>query len=300
MSPDVDLDGGTVRVGDRRAPRAAVRRLHETYGRWTGRAALRLVGTGLRVPVGPGYGSHRATLLRSFRDVPFASDWMDGRFPGAPGGLPPDLAFALGVGVAAVAAGALGVIVDARIGLAAALIAAWPLGRLRDGWVVRAEGLRGGPPWAPLVPWYDLTSIHVHVGRRRAWIFTRGPRGGHAAPLPLVLLPAFRARVRRLGGLDLIPTVPGLEDRYLRWREPAIGIPWGIGAGTAIIAGFTPTPWTALLAGASATVATGLLGAMVTLRAGGWGAGGVLAATLLYGLLLLLAGLLAGGWIGAT
>jgi hypothetical protein len=296
----VELDGDRVRVGGRHAEVAKVARLEERFGRWTGRARLVLVGTALRVPIGPGYGRARARIRAALHDRPFVSDWMDGRFPSIPGGLPPDLATAIAIAAAAVAAIALGAVAGAELGLVAALLSGWPIGRLRDAWVVRADGLRGGPPWAALVPWHDVASVHVRIGRRRALLWTRGPGGGHAASLPIALLPAFRARVRRLGGLDLIEGEPGLEDRYLRWRAPAVGFPWGIGAGCAVAAALSPAPWTVLIGGAAAMAATALLGAMVTLRAGGWGAGSVFAGTLLYGLLLLVAGLVAAGWVGGS
>lgn len=300
MTGPVEVHGGRLRVGDHEVSLARVLRLEERYGRWTGRAWLALVGTPIRLQLGPGYGAQRRTIREHLGDRPFSSDWMDGRFPGMPGGLPPDLAFALAgalIGVLAlVASGQLG----ASLGLAIALLAVWPLGRLRDGWVVRTDGLRGGPPWAALVPWYDIDEVVVRRGRRRAWIWTRGRGGGQAASLPIALLPAFRARVRRVGGLDLRDATETLDDRYQRWRAPALGIPWGIGAGTLAIAWSTPTPWTTVIAGASAMAATALLGAMVTLRASGWGTGGVAAGTLLYGLLLLVGGLVLGGWIGGA
>jgi len=300
VSPQVEITAASVRVGSRTVPLAEVRSLRERYGRWSGRAWLALGPVGARVPFGPSYGAHRARLRALIGDRRFESDWMDGRFPGLPGGLPPDLALALATGLFALIALAAASTFGAVVGLGIALLAAWPLGRLRDGWVVRPEGIRGGPPWAALVPWYDVASIHVRIGRRRALIWTRGRGGGHSASLPLVLLPALRARVRRLGGLDLIEGEPGLDDRYLRWRAPALGMPWGLGAGTLLAAPFTETPWTFVVAGAAAMAATALLGAMVTLRAGGWGSGGVLAGTLLYALFLAIAAVVGAGWIGGS
>jgi hypothetical protein len=277
-----------------------VRALHERYNPWTGRATLLVEGPAWRVPLRPGYGRTRALLRRWLPDVPFSSDWMDGRFPGAPAGLPPSLVLALGAGVAAVVAVVLGIQLGWVAGGVAALVAAWPIGRLRDAWEVRAEGLRGGPPWAPTVPWYDLDEVRIIQGRRRTWVFTRGRGGGQAAALPTALVPAFRARVRRLGGLEIVASTPDVEDRYLRWRAPALGVPWGIGLGAVAVAWFTPAPWTALTAGAAAMAGTALLGAMVSLRAGGWGVGSVLAGTALYGLLLLVFGVGWGGWLGGS
>ena len=289
----LSFEGRSASVGD-------VTALVERYDRWTGRAFLHVEGPGWRVPLGPGYGPLRARLREWFPDVPYASDWMDGRFPAMPAGLPGDLAFALAIllsaGLATLVAWQIGWVG----GLAVAGLSAWPLGRLRDAWVVRAEGVRAGPPWAPVVPWYEIEEIVVVEVGRRAWLWTRGPGGGQAASVPRALLPALRARVRRLGGLDLMPGHENLDDRYWRWRAPAIGIPWGIGLGAAAMAWFTPIPWTILCAGALAMAGTGLLGLLVVFRSEGWGFGGVIMATVLYGLVLLCLSLGAGGWFGAS
>lgn len=280
----------------RQVPIARVSALAERYDRWTGRAFLEVRGPGWRIPMRPGYGQVRASLRRQLPDVPFTSDWMDGRFPAAPSGLPGDLA--LSVAILAAGACALGVAwqLGWMAGLAVALVSLWPIGRLRDAWVVRPEGVRAGPPWARVVPWYDIDEIQVVRRGRRAWLWTRGKGGGQVAAIPHALLPAVRARVRRLGGLDLLEGEEGLEDRYLRWRAPAVGIPWGIAAGTALAAWWTPSPWWVLCIGAMAMAATGLLGLVVVFRSEGWGFGSVLMGTLLYALVLLAISLGLGGW----
>ena len=300
MSEAVEVVGGDLRVGEKRAPLSAIVGLEERYGRWSGRARLVLRGTSIQVPLREGYGEIRARLRQILGDRPFSSDWSDGRFPGSPAGLPPDLVFGISVAFSGAIALVVGLNLGAVAGLAVVLASVWPLGRLRDAWVVRDEGIRGGPPWGSLVPWYDVESVCIRVGTRRAWIWTRGRGATQVASLPRSLVPAFRARVRRLGGIELTEDSVGLDDRYGRWRAPAVGIPWGIGLGTLAIAWFTPTPWTTMVAGAAAMIATGLLGAMVTLRAQGWGTGGVLAGTLLYGFLLLGSGFLLGGWLGGS
>lgn len=297
---DVEREGDELVWGARRAALDDVSALHERFHPWSGRAFLRVSGPDWEIPLQAGYGRSRANLRRWLSDVPFVSDWMDGRFPGSPAGLPPSLALGIGVTLAALVAAMLGNQLGWVAGGLAALLAAWPLGRLRDGWVVRAEGLRGGPPWAPVVPWYDLDEVRIVPGIRRTWIYTRGRGGGQAASLPTALLPAFRARVRRLGGLELTEAPADLEDRYLRWRAPALGVPWGIGIGALLVAWFTPAPWTALTAGAAAMAGTALLGAMVAFRSRGWGFGSVLAGTALYGLILLVIGVGWSGWLGGS
>lgn len=301
MSPRLEIEGEHLRAGEQRVPLASVTGLEERYGRWTGRAWLRLAGTSLRIPMERGYGAIRSELRDALGDRPFSSDWSDGRFPGAPGGLPPDLVLGLGLVVLGSFGLTVGLQLGAWLGLAVVLLGVWPIGRLRDAWVVRPEGLRGGPPWSALVPWYDIEQICVRVGKRRSLIWTRGRGPAQAASLPTVLLPALRARVRRLGGMELIEiTDQSLDDRYARWHAPAVGFPWGVGAGSLAVAWFTPTPWTSLVAGAAAMIATGLLGAVVVFRAGGWGTGGVIAGTLFYGFLLLGSGFLLGGWLGGS
>jgi len=296
----IERDGESLRFGGAEARIGSVTALVERYDSWTGRAFLHVQGPGWRVPLRPGYGATRASLRRWLPDVPFASDWMDGRFPSIPVGLPGDLVLAT-VGVAvAVAALTAGWQLGWPFGLGVALLAAWPLGRLRDGWVVRAEGVRAGPPWAPVVPWYEIESIHVVEGRRRAFLWTRGPGGGQAAAIPRALLPALRARVRRLGGLEILAGDADLDDRYWRWRAPAVGIPWGIGLGALLVAFATPIPWTILCAGALAMASTGLLGLVVVFRAEGWGFGGVLMGTILYGVVLATIGLGMAGWFGGS
>lgn len=295
--PLVERDGDALVWEGRRAALDTVTALHEGFSGLTGQAALHLHGPGWALPIDADYGENRARLRRWLADLPFTSDWMDGRFPAIPAGLPPDAALALGVSVATGVCLILAWQLGWMVGLAGALLAVWPLGRLRDAWLVRPEGLRGGPPWAPVIPWYDIDAVHIRHGRRRAWVWTRGHRGGQRCAVPLALVPALRARIRRLGGLDLVDAPEDLDDRYLRWRAPAVGIPWGVGAGAVLVAFLTPSPWTALVMGALTMTGMALLGLMVTTRSRGWGFGGVLAGTLLYGLVLLAVGLGGGAWL---
>ncbi|MFK7931581.1 MAG: hypothetical protein AB8H79_25600 [Myxococcota bacterium] len=279
-----------IRWGGKQVSVGAVTGLHERYSGWTGRAWLQVDGPGWRLPVDQNYGEVRQQLREWLPDVPFTADWMDGRFPSAPAGLPGDLVFVIGIIVVGLISGGLGWRFGWYAGLAIALVAAWPLGRLRDACVLRPEGLRAGPPWGGVVPWYEVEELRVRTGRRRVWLWARG-RGVAAASIPAALLPAARARARRLGGLELIEADPDSDDRYQAWRAPAVGIPWGIGLGTALAAFFLPDPWMFVTAGALSMIATGLLGLVVVFRADGWGFGSVVMGTFLYGVVLLLVGL---------
>jgi hypothetical protein len=137
-----------------------------------------------------------------------------------------------------------------------------------------------------LAPWTGIDEVLVQPGRTTSLVFTRGPDGGHRARIPNVLLPAFRARVRRLGGLVVQEGSPGLDDRYAVWRGPAIGIPWGVAAGAGVGSAFAADPWPVLAMSAWVVLGTGLLGAVVVARHGGWRFGAVVGAILLYGVVV--------------
>lgn len=297
---DLSWDGTHLRWRDRVAPAATVVGFHERFGRFSGRAWLEVRGPGWRVPIGPGYGPVRVALRGAFPDQPFTSDWMHGRFPSLPGGIAPGLVFASCATAVLIAVAVVGVGVG---GGAAALVAAasiWPLGRLRDAVVVGARGVRAGPPWAPRVPWYQIDSAHVRSGpvRSEVWIHTHV--GVMGASVPTVLVPALRARMWRLGGLNLVEGGDRVDAKYGAWRAPAAGTPWGLLLGTAFAAPFTPTPWTTLVAGLLATAATALLGAAVEARAGGWGTGAVLGFTAVYAVVLAALAIGMAGWVGAS
>lgn len=292
------VDGGVLRWDGRSVDVRDVRGFAERYDRWTGRAWLIVRGPGWRVPIGDGYAEARAALRAALPGVPFTSDWARGRFPSAPGGLPPDLAFVGGATVAGLLAAGVAARMDAAAGVAVALAALWPLARLRDAVVITRDGLRAGPPWAASAPWHEVESVRAELRGRQARISVRSRSGGGFATVPAVLLPALRARLWRLGGVRLVVGPAGLDEVYDRWRAPATGIPWGILVGTAAIAWAVPAPWTALTAGLLAMAGTALLGAAVEARATGWGSGAVLWSTGAYGVVLAALALGLGGWLG--
>jgi hypothetical protein len=293
---ELSWDGSKLRWSGREADSGAVTGFSEHFDRWSGRAWLVVHGPEWRVPIAEGYGPVRASLRESFSDRPWVADWMDGRFPASPAGLPPDLAFALGTAVLAIGVAAavatIGPAGAALVGFAGAL----PVARLRDGVNVHKEGLRIGPAWAPLLAWHEVDGLCVRQDGNRVRVWARG--GSAVVRIPAVLLPALKARVRRLGGLELEATSEGLDERYDRWRAPATSIPWGVLSGSVLAAFLSPRPWTALTAGLLATAGTALLGATVEARATGWGSGAVLWATGAYAVVLAALALGVGGWIG--
>lgn len=278
-------DGRLIR-GDDAVDAARVLGFHERFDGLTGRAWLEIVGPGWTIPMDAAYGAVRKALREAFPDRPFTSDWADGRFPSAPGGWPPELAFGLGVIVAIGATVAIAASVGPLAGAAVAIACGWPVGRLRDGVVVRRAGVRVGAAWAPMVPWHEVTSISaVIVGRRVVVRLVSDAIGGQAA-IPPILLPALRARVWRIGGVAVDAAMDPLDWRYSRWRGPATGIPWGILAATLVITPFLAQPWRVLAAGLLATAATAMLGAAVEARATGWGSGAIAWSTGVYAVVL--------------
>ncbi len=246
----------------------------ERYDPWTGRAWLDVQGPEpTRIAIDERYAEVRSDLRGRFPDRPFTSEWAAGRFPGAPYGLPlyPVL---LGAWVAATAACVAGAAAGGPLGAAAcALAAAWPLVRLLDGVGIHERGLRIGPAWAPLVPWHDVLAVGLDLGSRGARVWARTRAGAGSAWVPPALVPAVRARVRRLGGLALEEGSGGLDQRYAGWRAAATGAPWGLLLGVATAAWVTPWPWGVLGAGLVGVAGLALLGAAIEARATGWGTG---------------------------
>jgi hypothetical protein len=215
------------------------------------------------------------------------ADWSDGRFPAARFGLPPDLVFGTLLAVTLVASMVIAWAVGPLAGSAVVAGAIWPLTRLRDSVVVRDEGIRTGPVWAATVPWHDVNGVGYAPGRRVARVWIESDRGGGVATIPQALVPALRARIRRLGAIEIADGADPVDTRYGRWQAPAAGIPWGVLLGTTIAAFLVENPWQVLNAGLLTMAALAMLAAAVEARATGWGAGGVFWFTGVYATVLL-------------
>jgi hypothetical protein len=287
---DLALGAEGLSHGGRVVPLGQIRGFVEHYNRWTGRAWVEVRGPGWGVPIAPGWGELRSALRSALPDRPFASEWEDGRFPAAPGGMPVEPVFATAVALAATAAVGVGWSLGPGAGACVAFAASWPISRLRDAIVVGASGLRAGPIWAPSIPWEDVREVSFERGSRSATVWARTERGVVCAGVPSVLIPALRARIRRLGGLSLAEGPPDVAAIYERWRAPADGIPWGILVGTLLASWGSGEPWTVLRQGLIVAAATAALGQSVEARATGWGFGAVGWLTVLYaGFLAILA-----------
>ncbi|HHO52999.1 MAG TPA: hypothetical protein ENK18_19510 [Deltaproteobacteria bacterium] len=260
----------------------------ERYDPWTGRAWLELRGPEpARIPLGSeGYAQRRRALRQRFADRPFSSEWADGRFPPAPAGLPVYpvlvLSWLAGSGACGLAAFTAGPLPAAGV----ALGLSWPLVRMLDAVHVIPRGIRIGPPWAPCVSWHEIEAVGVYPRWLGARVWVRHARGQGSATIPRVLVPALRARVRRLGALSLRGGDGGIASWYARWRVPAMGGPWGLLVGTLVACWLTPWPWLVLAVGLAGVAVLVVLSSAIEARASGWGAGSVLWLTLLYALFL--------------
>ena len=283
----MDFDGHTLRWGERSASALSVEGFREHFSTFTGRAWMSVEGPGWRVPIGEGYGQIRADLRRWFPDRPFTADWADGRFPSARFGLPCDLLLWTGGGVILASSMVLSGWVGPVAGATCLAAGIWPLARLRDAIVVRDTGIRIGPSWAPTVPWCAVEGVTVIASKRTAQVWVDTDRGTEGATLPTALVPALRARVWRLGGVDLDPRSDPVDMRYGRWQGPATAAPWGVLLGTSIGACFVDRPWQVLIGGLLVMAALAMLAAAVEARSTGWGAGGVFWFTGVYATVLL-------------
>ena len=259
----------------------------ERYDAWTGRAWVDVLGPEPRqIPIDGRYGSVRAALRERFPDRPFTSEWATGRFPASPLGLPlnPVLLAAWATAVSGcIVAGALGGPVAAG---AMGVAFAWPLLRLLDGIVVSRRGIRAGPPWAGCVAWHDVDRVTVRRGGRGVQVWVWSANGATSGTVPRALVPALRARVRRLGGVSMTDEPGGLDLSYAAWQPALNGAPWGLLLGTSVAALATPWPFELLIAGWLATAGVALLAAAVQARATGWGTGSVMWLTMLYAVVL--------------
>lgn len=275
-----------------------VHALIERYDPWTGRAWLEVRGTApRRIPIGPGYAARRAALRRAWPDRPVDADWSDGRFWASPLGWPPYPVVVGGWLVAALAVAGGAAVAGGTGAAAVAVAAAWPLVRLLDAVHVGRRGVRVGPPWALVVPWHDVQDVGLHRIGRSVHVWVRTRTGAASGTVPPVLVPAVKARIRRLGGLAPTAGDGGLDVRYARWRAAANGLPWGVLAASVAAAFVVADPWPVLGAGLLVVAGLALLGAAVEARAGGWGTGAVLWLALLYAVVLAALSIGSSGWL---
>ena len=260
----------------------------ERYSSWTGRGWLEIRGPSTTwVRIKSNYASVRARLRQRFPDRPFTSEWTDGQFPGCPFGAPSHVVVALAYVAGAGVCGGAAILGGAMPGGLALVAVGWPLVRLLDSVQVAERGLRVGPPWASMVSWHDVRAVGVMPGVGGAvWVWAHTHRGGSQAPFPRVLVPALRARIKRLGHLKLLDAPPRTDHRYAIWREVAMALPWGVLVGMVVAAWGTSAPWRVLAVGSLVVAGLTLLGAAVEARATGWRTGAVIWLTLLYGLIL--------------
>jgi hypothetical protein len=208
------------------------------------------------------------------------SSWRDGSFPGGWYGSRRRRGAAVAlvslVGVACL--GLWGVVPAITGGVLAGWLAVRSAPRVR----LTRRGMAAGPPWAPLVPWHEVVSVQVRRADGVARVAVRGHHSWHEGEVPEILLPALRARLRRLGGLDLVPLDDEVERTYQRLRAPLWGGTWGLAIGA--VAGSLVLQGAPVIAAplAAGLVVCALLALAVEARASGWGAGAVGALSLLY------------------
>ncbi len=274
----------------------AVHTLVERYSPVTGRAWLEVRGEPRRVvPVGPGYAAERARWKATAPDRPWDADWSDGTFWPSPLGLPL-VPVAVGAALAAAGLAVLAGLLAGPTAVPAVVVAlAWPLARLFDGVSVTARGIRVGSLLALRVPWHEVEAVGLFARGRERVLWVRGRHGAASATVPPVLVPAVRARIRRLGGLVVAEGDGGLDLRYATWRAPALGLPWGVLLGSAVALPFAADPFRVAATAFLVVTGLGALGASVEARATGWGTGAVGWLTAVYAVVL--AALSLGPWL---
>lgn len=272
----IELAEDGIRIDGRSWRAEEILGFHERYDAWRGRVWLHVAGPDVSVRVGEGYGALRAALRARHPRLPFTSDWgATGRFQGLVLGAP-GAPLTVGLtGVALAACAVAGAVLGTWAGALVGLGLVWPLGRLRTAVLVRREGIAAGPAWAPWIGWHEVSEVRVSPrGRRvRVWVAHQG--GVSTVDLPAAVVPALRARLRRLGALPLVEGSFHLDLRYLSWRPLAAGAPWGVLLAVCLLAPLAADPWLALSRGLLVAAAVGMVGAAVEARLAGWRTGGV-------------------------
>lgn len=300
VAPTLRLENGILFCGERRVDVDAIDGFYERYSIWTSRMWLEIGGAQWTIPMDSQYGEIRAWLRGTFPELPFRSDWMDGRFPTYSMGLPEAWSTSLITVLSSAVVLATTVYWGLSTGAYLLLAWFWILGQTRRRLVIQNTGIAAGPPWMPLVAWHRVERVSYSVGRTRAFIRYRSKHGGGECVVPLRLIPAIRGRLWRLGGLRLKESNATKTDRYLQWTGASWGVPWILLLSASTLVWMFNEPWKWLTLMVIAAVVLGLIGASVRARALGWAGGGVLWLTALYGVLLVLLSLFLGGWIQMT
>ena len=256
----------------------------ERFDGWTGRGWLQIRGPQPRwVRMDAGYTATRRWLRSRFPDRPFTSEWaLDGRFPTAPLGGPAHLIHAIGWAVVVAALSVACWLGGAGSAAVVGVGGGWLLVRMLDGVAVHRRGLAVGPPWVAVIPWHDVLEVVVEPRRRHLRVWAHTVHGAWSGTVPAVLLPALRARVRRLSGLQVRDNLEPTTLRYAAWRSAARSLPVGALLVVVVAPWTAPDPWAVIAAGLPVVAGLTLLGAAVHARATGWGMGAVLWMIALY------------------
>ena len=209
-------------------------------------------------------------------ELPFHSDWMDGRFPTYSIGIPEMWFTVLVVGVGFVVVMSVTVVSGLAEGLFLLAAWFWLFCQSRHRLVIQRVGIAAGIPWGPLVPWHKLQSVSFSVRGTRAYVRYRSDYGGGECVVPTGLIPAIRGRLWRLGGIELKRVEATVSDRYLQWVGISWSTPWFVLLGASTTVWVTSEPWTWLTILVIISVILGLVGSSVRSRALGWRGGGIL------------------------
>jgi len=282
----LEVRPGALRCDGREVPASEVEGFEERYDPWGRRALLVVRGPDHVEPIEPGYSGLRKALRRAFPDRPFISEWDDGRFPpgwfARRGWLLRSVGLALFALAFAAMSGAFGQLAGGVVAVAVAWALLQGVGRV----TVSRRGIAAGLPWEPVRPWHLVDEVSAEVFGPVAQVEVHGRFGAMRATVPAVILPAFRARVRRLGGLQVVAHGDAADRAYRMLRPVAVGAAWGLAVGGLGAALRHPHPWVALTAAAWLATVGALAACAVEARSLGWSFGAVVSLTLLYGVAL--------------
>ena len=288
----LEVGAGSLRCDGREVAFADVVGFEEFYDPWREQARLRVRGAAHEEVIGPGYGRLRRQLRAALPDRPFVSAWQDGRFPGGWWGQRRAMTRAIGLGVV-VTALALPLGVMARgVGVVVAVVVAWSaVVRVSRSVRITRRGVAAGPPWSPVRPWHVVDRVVARSGALLTEVEVFGQGRGARGTVPTVLLPALRARVRRLGGLEVVPedaadSAAMADGAYAMLRPLTWGAAWGALVGGGFAALGTSSVWEGLGVAAMLALVGGLVAAAVEARSNGWWFGSVASLCALYAVAL--------------